>query len=181
MSNQEKTEEKKLLSREDRLILAQSYFGWYTFGMATTESERVDENCAMDNGGVPIYEDQLTDKHKEVLKKYKSEAWKPIESLLERNMDVPLVLDDEQVAKLKEIIYERRFSVGIQINNPENERFELYTWDLDETTGMQGAARVLGKYPTRTAAEKEMEGRSMRAIYAAILRFQLKATLNVKN
>ena len=175
------TQEKKPLSREDQLALAQYYYGWHIKGMTATDSQRVDEDCAMDNGGVPQYEDQLTDKHKEVLEKYKTVAWAPTKDPMELNIAVPLALDDTQVAKLKEIIYERRFSVGIKINNPEAERFELYTWAVDEATGMQGEAQVLGKYPSRTEAEKEMDSMNMRAIYSAILQFQLKATLNFNN
>lgn len=58
------------LKRKDRIYLAVAYYGWYTFGMAATDSQRIDEDCAMDNGGVPYYEHQLNDKQREILVKY---------------------------------------------------------------------------------------------------------------
>jgi hypothetical protein len=69
------------LSRDERIDLAVCYYGWYTFGMAATDSERCDEDCAMDNGGVPRYADQLTEKHIEVLDRLKRVPAHPIESI----------------------------------------------------------------------------------------------------
>lgn len=60
------------LPRETRINLAVSYYGLYMFGMAVTQSERVDEDCAMDNAGIPYYEDQLTEAHKAKLEHLKS-------------------------------------------------------------------------------------------------------------
>lgn len=55
------------LSREDRITLASCYYGLYTIGMAANKSQQIDEDCAMNNVGVPHYEHQLTDRHRQVL------------------------------------------------------------------------------------------------------------------
>lgn len=69
----ENKEEKDLtpLSRNDRIYLGAVYYGLYTLGMAGSDSERTDEDCAMDNFGVPYYQYQLSDSHKEILAKRK--------------------------------------------------------------------------------------------------------------
>jgi len=43
------------LTRVERLNLAVCYFGLYMIGMATNDGDKVDEDCAMDNAGVPLY------------------------------------------------------------------------------------------------------------------------------
>lgn len=58
------------ISRDDRVVLACSYYGLYAIGMATNDFERTDENCAMDNVGVPYYQEQLTEDHLAVLKRH---------------------------------------------------------------------------------------------------------------
>ena len=55
------------LSREDRITLASCYYGLYLVGMAANKSQQIDEDCAMNNMGVPYYEHQLTDRHRQVL------------------------------------------------------------------------------------------------------------------
>jgi hypothetical protein len=55
------------LTRNERLNLAVCYFGLYTIGMATNDCDKVDEDCAMDNAGVPFYYDQLNDRQRKVL------------------------------------------------------------------------------------------------------------------
>ena len=55
------------LPRKSRIDLAVLVHGLYTFGMATTDCERCDEDCAMDNMGIPYYKYQLTERDKEVL------------------------------------------------------------------------------------------------------------------
>lgn len=59
------------LNREDRITIAVTLFGLYTLGMAENESEKIDENCAMDNMGVPYYEEQLNEDHHQVLTREK--------------------------------------------------------------------------------------------------------------
>lgn len=49
------------IPREDRLYLARAVYGLYTFGLAQTDRDRIDEDCAMDNQGIPYYLEQLTD------------------------------------------------------------------------------------------------------------------------
>lgn len=51
----------KPLARDQRVCIAQTCFGLYLIGLAATESEIIDENCAMDNAGVPFYEEMLTE------------------------------------------------------------------------------------------------------------------------
>lgn len=48
------------ISRAERITLAVCVYGLYTMGLATTDSERCDEDCAMDNMRVPYYKEQLT-------------------------------------------------------------------------------------------------------------------------
>lgn len=55
------------LTRNERLNLAVCYFGLYTIGMATNDGDKVDEDCAMDNAGVPFYYNQLNDRQRKVL------------------------------------------------------------------------------------------------------------------
>jgi len=59
----------RLLTHKERLDLAVCYFGLYTFGLATTPKEIVDEQCAMDNCGVPFLESLLNEKQKQILEK----------------------------------------------------------------------------------------------------------------
>jgi len=57
------------IPRKQRIDLAVCHFGLYTFGLAMTDCERVDEDCAMDNMSVPFYFEQLTPTMKESLEK----------------------------------------------------------------------------------------------------------------
>ena len=49
-----------MIPREDRLFLAATVFGLYSIGRAPSRGAQIDENCAMDNAGVPYYDHQLT-------------------------------------------------------------------------------------------------------------------------
>lgn len=62
------------IDRNDRISIACTFYGLYMIGLATTEIEKIDENCAMDNFGVPYYKHQLTDGHKQYLEN-PSEYW----------------------------------------------------------------------------------------------------------
>lgn len=61
------------LEREERIHLAVVYFGLYTFGLASTAFQQTDEDCAMDNGGVPYYEDQLNADQWKLIEKFRAE------------------------------------------------------------------------------------------------------------
>ena len=58
------------LSREARITLGSSFYGIYTLGMASTESEMIDEDCVMDNIGVPFYEELLKPEHIKCLEEH---------------------------------------------------------------------------------------------------------------
>lgn len=49
------------LHRKDRIAIACRFYGLYTIGFASTEREKVDEDCCMDNMRVPYRTDQLTE------------------------------------------------------------------------------------------------------------------------
>ena len=51
------------LTHEERLNLAVLVHGWYTFPMA----DKIDAQCAMDDGGIPFLRSQLTEQDREVL------------------------------------------------------------------------------------------------------------------
>jgi hypothetical protein len=55
------------MSRQHRIILGSNYYGLYVLGMASTDFERTDEDCGMDNIGVPRRYEDLTEKHREKL------------------------------------------------------------------------------------------------------------------
>lgn len=55
------------LTREERIDLAVCCYGLYSIGLASNECQRIDEDCAMDNMGVPFLRSQLTDHHLKVL------------------------------------------------------------------------------------------------------------------
>jgi hypothetical protein len=55
------------IPRQDRIALACSFYGLYMFGLAVTESERVDEDCAMNNARVPWCVGMLTEAHEKYL------------------------------------------------------------------------------------------------------------------
>jgi hypothetical protein len=50
---------KEDIPRNVRVYIAQSVFGLYTFGMATTDFDKCDEDCAMNNSRVPYSWDQI--------------------------------------------------------------------------------------------------------------------------
>lgn len=60
------------LTRQERIWLACCYYGWYTFGLAVGQSERTDEDCAVDNNRVPRYEHQLNAQQKAIIEKCRS-------------------------------------------------------------------------------------------------------------
>lgn len=62
------------LPREDRITLAVMLHGMYTFGMAATDGERCDEDCAMDNMGIPYYREHLTERDRAVLDDYRASS-----------------------------------------------------------------------------------------------------------
>lgn len=53
------TDPLKALTREERIWIATKFFGLYVLGNAMTESEKIDEDCGMDNMGVPRYHKNL--------------------------------------------------------------------------------------------------------------------------
>lgn len=55
------------LPRKDRIRLGVMMYGLYLLGLASNDCERVDEDCAMDNSGVPRDYSQLTEQHKHVI------------------------------------------------------------------------------------------------------------------
>lgn len=55
------------LPRQYRIDLAVMVHGLYTIGMAVTDGERCDEDCAMDNMGIPYYWAQLTERDRVAL------------------------------------------------------------------------------------------------------------------
>jgi hypothetical protein len=187
MTTQEQTQPSKKISREDRIVLAHSYFGWYTFGMATNDAERIDENVAMDNGGVPFYEDQLTDKHKEVLKRHKENmaqvsphigAAAGVRNTV--NLDAPLFLDDEQAQSLSDILNRRYATVMFNANSVPDERFKVVTWPTNDNLELpkEEDLILLGLYGTQTEADRHLELFTARSVYAAIKQFLIKETIN---
>jgi hypothetical protein len=56
----EDDDEYAAIPREDRIYLGQTVYGLYTLGMAGSDSERIDEDCVMDNMRVPYYKKDLT-------------------------------------------------------------------------------------------------------------------------
>lgn len=57
------------MTHEHRVILGSTIFGLYMLGMATTNFERTDEWCAMDNVGVPFLYENLTDEQRAHIEK----------------------------------------------------------------------------------------------------------------
>lgn len=178
MSNQEQTQEKKPLSREDRLTLAQCYYGWYTFGMATTDSERVDEDCAMDNNGVPYYEDQLTDKHKEVLARFKATGSRVDAEPDTINLEVPMRLDDSQADKLHKIITRRHARTRHVPENEAGQQYEVIGWAVRDDIDYPDETLLISCHASQTEADKALERYTARMTYMNIKQFQIKETLN---
>lgn len=58
------------IDRKDRVLLAQLHYGLYTIGFAITDSERVDEDCCMDNCGVPYYTEKLSLREQDLIELY---------------------------------------------------------------------------------------------------------------
>lgn len=70
------------LSREERVQLAQKIYGLYSIGLAMSESERIDEDCCMDNCKVPFLRSQLKQAEIEWLEKCKNANPEVYEKLL---------------------------------------------------------------------------------------------------
>lgn len=50
------------MSRKHRILVGSVIFGLYTLGLAITESEKIDEDCCMDNSGIPHHYEDLREK-----------------------------------------------------------------------------------------------------------------------
>jgi hypothetical protein len=61
------TSELKKISFNDRVTIANVYYGLYSANTHVSENEQVDAECAMDNAGVPYYEHDLTEHMKTTL------------------------------------------------------------------------------------------------------------------
>lgn len=64
------------LARNERIYLATRIHGLYTLGMAVTESEKTDEDCCMDNTGVPHYYSQLNERDRACLDAFRANTGK---------------------------------------------------------------------------------------------------------
>jgi hypothetical protein len=60
-------DEYAIVPREDRIYLGQTVYGLYTLGLAGSDSERIDEDCAMDNMRVPYYKKDLTSAQRSII------------------------------------------------------------------------------------------------------------------
>lgn len=58
------------IPRKDRIILGQTWYGLYTLGLAITDLQRIAEDCAMDDLGVPFYIEKLTDEQKDRIEEF---------------------------------------------------------------------------------------------------------------
>ena len=58
------------LPRFHRVLLATLHYGLYMIGHASTDSERIDEDCCMDNCGVPIFQDQVSEKQQALIDQF---------------------------------------------------------------------------------------------------------------
>jgi hypothetical protein len=73
MSPNEAAADRELTHRE-RILLADKFFGLYLIGFAGSESERVDERCAMDNSLVPFMTSHLTKVQREHIEYFTGET-----------------------------------------------------------------------------------------------------------
>lgn len=76
------------IARADRVALASSFYGLYLLGSAMTDSERIDEDCAMDNMRVPFLTDCLSNAQRAYL-----EQLHGLRAPLMKTQSVPVVYD----------------------------------------------------------------------------------------
>lgn len=57
------------MTHEHRVTIGSLKHGLYLLGMATTDFERTDERCAMDNSRVPHRYEQLSDEDRQLILK----------------------------------------------------------------------------------------------------------------
>lgn len=55
------------MSRKHRILVGSVIFGLYVLGFAVTDSEKIDEDCRMDNACVPRHYEDLREKDRKYI------------------------------------------------------------------------------------------------------------------